>query len=136
GERLPIGGYRLVHLPLLGVDGRERPQSGHASTAIERHRANRERALEELARALPVAQRVIVHANSVEAIRLIAWRLNLLREGKRAIIKTQRLVEVPKGVVGKRCIGDRREKDAWIGFRADIGQRALEPAQRLRQTSQ
>src|SRR4029077_16859362 len=27
-------------------------------------------------------------------------------------------------------------KDAWMGFRADIGQRALEPAQRLRQTSQ
>jgi len=72
--------------------------------------ANRERALEEFARARPVAQRVIVHANSVEAIRLIAPGLNPLREGKRAIIKTQRLVEVPKRVVGKPGIGDRREK--------------------------
>src|SRR6266478_2998149 len=136
GERLPIGGYRLVHPPLLGVDGGKRPQSGHASTAIERHRANGERALEEFPRALPVAQRVIVHTNSVETLRFIPLSLNFFREGKRAIKKTQRLIEVAEGVVCKRRIIDRREVDSWIGFRADISERALEPAQRLRQTSQ
>src|SRR5206468_10078148 len=100
GERLPIGGYRVFHPLLFRVDGRKRPQSGHASAAIERHRANRERALKELAGTIAVAQRVIVHTNAVETLRLITRRLSLLCERKRAIIKTQRLVEVAEGVGG------------------------------------
>ncbi len=106
GERLPIGGNSVVHPPLFRIDCRERPQSGHAATAVQGHGANRERALQEFACALPVPQRVIVHANSVQAIRLIARGLNLLRESKRAVIESQRLVEVAECVVCQRGVSD------------------------------
>ena len=133
-ERLPIGADGVVHPPLFGVDGRQRPQSGHASTAIECHRANRQRALEEFACARPVAKRVIVHTNSVETVRFIPLSLNFFCEGKRAIIKAQRLIEVAERVIHKRGVGDHPDVKARIGLRTDIGERALEPAQRFRQT--
>ena len=80
-ERFGIGREGLLDPPLFGIDGRERAQTRHAPAAIQGHRANRERTFEELTGALPIAERVVVHANSVEAVRLIARGVNFFREG-------------------------------------------------------
>src|SRR6202030_1892823 len=82
----------------------------------------------------PVAQRVIVHTNPVETVRFIPLSLNFFCEGKRAIIKAQRLIEVAEGVIHERGVGDDPDVKASIGLRTDIVERALEPAQRFRQT--
>jgi hypothetical protein len=135
-EGLPIVREGLLHPALFGIDGRERTQARHAPPAIERHRTNRERALEELPRALPVAERVVVDADSIEAIRLISWRLHFLRECECAVIEPQRFVQVAECIICQRRVGDHYQVQARVGLRTDVSQCLLEPRQRFRQLAE
>src|SRR5580700_4697506 len=114
-ECLAIAGECLIEAALFGVDGRERAQRRHAPATIERYGADRKRALEEVARPLPVAERVVVDADAVQAVPLTALRLNFSRQAQRLIEKTQRLVEAAERVVDERGVVAHR--DEVLGIR-------------------
>src|SRR5205085_2754172 len=94
--------------------------SSHAAAPRVAAGLPRERAVEELARANPVAERVVVHADSVETLPFIPLGLNLLRERQGAIEQTQRRIETTDGVVCERRVIDHEEVQFGIGLFGDI----------------
>src|SRR5438105_15922372 len=79
-----------------------RPRPSSATVRIESERS-------ELARANPVAERVVVHADSIETLPFIPLGLNLLCERQGAIEQTQRHIETTDGVVCQRRVIDDEE---------------------------
>ena len=86
---LLVGSEGVRKPALLGIHGRERAHGLHAARASPDSTRLVARALQELQGPLTVAESVVVDADAVQRLSLIAPPLALLREGERQVEQSQ-----------------------------------------------